>query len=46
MTEPLPKKYRYDFGENMGGFVSVNMKGKRGDKVMQGYGEMLNTDIG
>jgi alpha-L-rhamnosidase len=45
MTEPLPKKYTYDFGQNMAGFVSVKMKGKRGVRVMFKFGEMLNTNV-
>jgi hypothetical protein len=42
-TEPLPGKYTYDFGQNIAGFVSVKMKGKKGDRVMFRHGEMLNT---
>jgi alpha-L-rhamnosidase len=45
MSEPLPKKYTYDFGQNIAGIVSVRMKGKRGVRVMIRHGEMLNTDV-
>jgi alpha-L-rhamnosidase len=45
LTEPVPGKYTYDFGQNMAGVVSVKLKGAAGTRVTLRTAEMLNTDV-
>jgi alpha-L-rhamnosidase len=45
LTEPVPGKYTYDFGQNMAGVVSIKLKGAAGTKVTMRAAEMLNTDV-
>jgi alpha-L-rhamnosidase len=45
MTEPVPGKYTYDFGQNIAGVVSIRVKGAAGVRVTIRQAEMLNTDI-
>jgi len=33
-----------DFGQNMTGYVSLNIKGKRGERVVLSFGEVLDKD--
>ncbi|MDR1135848.1 MAG: family 78 glycoside hydrolase catalytic domain [Clostridiales Family XIII bacterium] len=44
MTEPVPGKYTYDFGQNIAGIVSIKVKGTAGTKITIKHGEMLNTE--
>jgi alpha-L-rhamnosidase len=45
LTEPVPGKYTYDFGQNMAGLIRIKVKGERGIQLTMRYGEMLNTDF-
>lgn len=44
MTEPKPGVYIFDFGQNFGGNVKLNVKGASGDKVILTTGEDLHPD--
>ncbi|MBT3193279.1 MAG: family 78 glycoside hydrolase catalytic domain, partial [Verrucomicrobia bacterium] len=44
MTEPKPKHYVFDLGQNFSGWIRLKAKGNAGDKVVMRFGEMLNAD--
>jgi alpha-L-rhamnosidase len=44
ITEPKPKVYVFDLGQNMVGWARVKLKGKPGQKVVVRHAEMLNPD--
>lgn len=44
MTEPEPGCYTFDLGQNMVGWVQLNISGSVGDRVTVRQGEMLNPD--
>jgi len=44
MTEPTSGKYIFDLRKNFAGVVRLKVKGKRGDKIVLRFGELLNDD--
>jgi alpha-L-rhamnosidase len=44
LTEPLPGIYVYDIGENIAGWVRLNIRGESGDTVSLFYNEQLNSN--
>lgn len=44
LTEPSPGCYTFDLGQNMVGWVRLNISGHVGDRVTVRHGEMLNPD--
>lgn len=44
LTEPKPGRYTFDLGQNMVGWVRLNINGSVGDRVTVRHGEMLNPD--
>jgi len=44
LTEPQPGRYTFDLGQNMVGWVRLNISGNTGDRVTIRHGEMLNPD--
>ncbi|RRJ96695.1 alpha-L-rhamnosidase [Opitutaceae bacterium TAV4] len=43
-TEPAPKRYTYDLGQNMVGVVRLRIRAPRGTKITLRYAEMLQAD--
>ncbi len=44
LTEPKPGCYTFDLGQNMVGWVQLNISGSVGDRITVRHGEMLNPD--
>lgn len=44
LTAPEPGCYTFDLGQNMVGWVRLNVSGKVGDRITVRHGEMLNPD--
>lgn len=44
LTEPKPGRYTFDLGQNMVGWVRLNISGQIGDRITVRHGEMLNPD--
>ena len=44
ITEPKPKLYTFDLGQNMVGWVRLKVKGAAGQKITIRHGEMLNPN--
>jgi alpha-L-rhamnosidase len=44
LTEPKPGCYTFDLGQNMVGWVRLNVSGNAGDRITVRHGEMLNPD--
>ena len=44
LTEPKPGCYTFDLGQNLVGWVRLNISGNVGDRVTVRHGEMLNPD--
>lgn len=44
LTEPSPGCYTFDLGQNMVGWVQLNISGSMGDRITVRHGEMLNPD--
>ena len=44
ITEPEPGAYVFDFGQNMAGVCRLRVRGRRGQKVVLKFAEMLNAD--
>ena len=44
LTLPKPGCYTFDLGQNMVGWVRLNMSGSVGDRITVRHGEMLNPD--
>ena len=44
ITEPMPGVYVFDVGQNMVGWVRLQAKGQKGQKVVVRHAEMLNPD--
>lgn len=44
LTEPSPGCYTFDLGQNMVGWVQLNISGSVGDRITVRHGEMLNPD--
>ena len=44
LTQPKPGCYTFDFGQNMVGWVRLNVSGSVGDRITVRHGEMLNPD--
>jgi alpha-L-rhamnosidase len=44
LTEPKPGCYTFDLGQNMVGWVQLNISGSVGDSITVRHGEMLNPD--
>jgi len=44
LTEPSPGCYTFDLGQNMVGWVRLNISGRVGDRITVRHGEMLNPD--
>ena len=44
LTEPSPGCYTFDLGQNMVGWVQLNISGQVGDRITVRHGEMLNPD--
>jgi alpha-L-rhamnosidase len=42
VTEPAPRQYVYDFGQNASGIVELKVKGKRGQTIRLTPGEILD----
>jgi len=44
LTTPSPGCYTFDLGQNMVGWVQLNISGSVGDRITVRYGEMLNPN--
>ncbi|HEY4416700.1 MAG TPA: family 78 glycoside hydrolase catalytic domain [Verrucomicrobiae bacterium] len=44
LTEPSPGCYTFDLGQNMVGWVQLNISGQAGDRITVRHGEMLNPN--
>jgi alpha-L-rhamnosidase len=44
LTQPKPGIYTFDLGQNMVGWVRLNVSGNAGDRLTVRHGEMLNPD--
>ncbi len=44
LTVPKPGCYTFDLGQNMVGWVRLNVSGSAGDRITVRHGEMLNPD--
>jgi alpha-L-rhamnosidase len=44
LTEPKAGCYTFDLGQNMVGWVQLNIRGRMGDRITVRHGEMLNPD--
>ncbi len=44
VSEPQPKKWVYDFGQNASGIIELQVRGHRGDTVRIAPGELLQAD--
>lgn len=44
LTEPSPGCYTFDLGQNMVGWVQLNISGHVGDRITVRHGEMVNPD--
>ncbi len=44
LTVPKPGCYTFDLGQNMVGWVRLNVSGNAGDRITVRHGEMLNPD--
>lgn len=44
LTQPSPGCYTFDLGQNMVGWVQLNISGSVGDRITVRHGEMLNPD--
>ena len=44
LSEPKPKTYVFDLGQNFSGWARLKVKGAAGDKVHMQFAEMLNPD--
>jgi len=44
ITEPAPRTYIFDLGQNMVGWCRIKLRGKRGQRIRLRHGEMLNAD--
>jgi len=44
LTVPKPGCYTFDLGQNMVGWVRLNISGNAGDRITVRHGEMLNPD--
>jgi len=44
LTVPSPGCYTFDLGQNMVGWVQLNISGSTGDRITVRHGEMLNPD--
>jgi alpha-L-rhamnosidase len=44
LTLPKPGCYTFDLGQNMVGWVRLNITGSTGDRITMRHGEMLNSD--
>lgn len=44
VTEPRPRAYTFDLGQNMVGWVRLKVSGRPGQKIMVRHGEALNPD--
>ncbi len=44
LTEPTPGCYTFDLGQNMVGWVQLNIAGAIGDRITVRHGEMLNPN--
>jgi hypothetical protein len=44
LTQPSPGCYTFDLGQNMVGWVRLNISGSVGDRITVRHGEMLNPD--
>lgn len=44
LTEPKPRTWTFDLGQNMAGWVRLKVCGAAGQRITVRHGEMLNTD--
>jgi alpha-L-rhamnosidase len=44
LTQPVPGCYTFDLGQNMVGWVQLNISGRVGDRITVRHGEMLNPN--
>ena len=44
LNEPQPGKFVFDLGQNFSGWIRLKVNGKRGEKIVMRFGEMLNAD--
>ncbi|PWU09934.1 MAG: hypothetical protein C5B50_26420 [Verrucomicrobia bacterium] len=44
LTVPAPGRYTFDLGQNMAGWVQLNISGSVGDRITVRHGEMLNPN--
>jgi alpha-L-rhamnosidase len=44
ITEPQPRAYVFDFGQNLAGFCRLKVRARRGQKITLKFAEMLNAD--
>ncbi len=44
VSEPIPGRYVFDFGQNLVGRVSMRLRGKPGETAILRHAEMLNPD--
>lgn len=44
IAEPKPGVYVFDMGQNMGGTVTLRVRGEAGRRIQLRYGELLNKD--
>jgi alpha-L-rhamnosidase len=44
LTQPAPGIYTFDLGQNMVGWVRLNVSGNAGDRITVRHGEMLNPN--
>ena len=44
ITEPASKAFVFDFGQNIAGLCRLKVRGRRGQKIVLKFGEMLNAD--
>ncbi|WP_420146401.1 family 78 glycoside hydrolase catalytic domain [Sphingobium sp.] len=44
VTEPVPGRFIFDFGQNMPGWIRIEAKGAAGDRITMRFAELLNPD--
>ncbi len=44
ITEPAPRAFVFDFGQNLAGVCRLKIRGRRGQKITLRFAEMLNPD--
>ncbi len=44
LSEPQPRKFVFDLGQNFSGWIRLKVKGAAGEKIVMRFGEMLNAD--